>query len=143
MRALIWLRAQNAIHVLAYRLSRGRVGRVIFGAPVLVLYQVGRRTGRRHATPLLFGREGDDFLLVASYGGRPWHPAWYLNLKAHPEAEVELMGRRIPVRAEEIGSGEERDRLWRMMAALYPGYDTYQRKTERLIPVIRLRPRKA
>ena len=53
------------------------------------------------------------------------------------------MGRRIPVRAEEIPSGEERDRLWRMMAALYPGYDTYQRKTERVIPVIRLRPRKA
>jgi deazaflavin-dependent oxidoreductase (nitroreductase family) len=116
------------------------VGRTLFGVPVLVLNHVGRRTGRRLATPLMFTCDGDDFVVIASNGGRPWHPSWYLNLKKVPEAEVELTGRRYRVRAEEVPAGEERQRLWRTMARLYPTYEEYQRKTERVIPVLRLRP---
>ena len=88
----------------------------------------------------MFTRDGDDFVVIASNGGRPWNPSWYLNLKTHPEAEVELMGRRYRVRAEDVTADEARGRLWREMARLYPRYDEYQRKTERVIPVVRLRP---
>ena len=77
-RAPAAIRAQTALHAMAYRLSRGRVGRTLFGVPVLVLYSIGRRSGRRVATPLIYSRDGDDFVVIASSGGRPWHPSWYL-----------------------------------------------------------------
>ena len=139
-RAPAGLRAQTALHALAYRLSGGHLGRTLYGVPVLLLHTVGRRSGRRVSTPLMFTRDGDDFVVIASNGGRPWNPSWYLNLKRHPEAEVELMGRRYRVRAEDVTADEARDRLWREMARLHPRYDEYQRKTERVIPVVRLRP---
>jgi deazaflavin-dependent oxidoreductase (nitroreductase family) len=88
----------------------------------------------------MFTPDGDDFVVIASNGGRPWHPSWYLNLKRHPEAEVELMSRHYRVRAEDVTADEARDRLWWEMARLYPRYDEYQRKTGRVIPVVRLRP---
>jgi len=139
-RASPFLRAQSALHVFIYRRTRGRLGRTLYGVPILILSHVGRRSGKQLDTPLMFTRDGEDFVLIASNGGRPWHPAWYLNLAAHPDAWVELAGRRYRVQAVEVPPGQEKERLWRKMARLYPRYDDYQRRTDRTIPLVRLRP---
>ena len=103
-------------------------------APVLLLSVTGRKSGKRRTTPLLYGRDGDNYVVIASVGGAPKHPAWYLNLQGQ-EAEI-LVGReRLRVRARDA-EGEERERLWALMVSLYPPYAEYQKKTERRIPVV-------
>jgi deazaflavin-dependent oxidoreductase (nitroreductase family) len=87
----------------------------------------------------MYGRDGDDYIIVASKGGMDTSPAWWLNLRSNPVAEVEVGAERQRVTAEAV-EGEERERLWRLMAGIYPSYDAYQRKTSRVIPVVRLRP---
>ncbi len=127
-------------HVFWYRLlgGAGPVGR--FGkAPVLLLTTAGRKTGRSRTTPLIYGRDGDDLVVVASYGGSDQDPGWWRNLKAHPDAVVQV-GREVRnVRAEQAGP-EDKARLWSMMAKLYATYDDYQNRTSRLIPVVLLKP---
>ena len=133
-------RIAAGVHGALYRALGGRlVGR--YGeAPLLLLTTTGRRTGRRRTVPLLYASAGDAFVVVASMGGEPRHPAWFHNLRAEPEAEVELPGReRRRVRAR-IAEGEERDRLWRQMVVLYAGYETYATRTSRRIPVVVLEP---
>ncbi len=121
------------------RLSRGRLS-IAVGQPVLLLETVGARSGLRRETPLVYTASGEDVVLVASNGGRPGHPAWYHNLRAHPEAELTLRGRRGRYRAREA-EGEERQKLWDRALEVYPGYDTYQRRTGgRRIPVMVLSP---
>ena len=112
----------------------------MFGAPVLLLNTTGRKSGKRRTTPLVYATDGDDFILIASNGGAPRHHAWYLNLKAHPEATVEIGDREVLVRAEEVTDPEEKARLWQKMVEIYPGYDNYQRKTDREIPLLVLHP---
>jgi len=134
----LFLRVFGAIHNALYRLSGGKVGGRMGKAPVLLLSVTGRKSGKRRTTPLLYGRDGDNYVLIASVGGAPKHPAWYHNLKGQ-EAEI-LVGReRLRVRAHEA-EGEERDRLWGQMVALFPNYAEYQTKTERRIPVVVLEP---
>jgi F420H(2)-dependent quinone reductase len=135
----LFLRVFGAIHNAVYRLSGGKVAGRMGKAPVLLLSVTGRKSGKRRTTPLLYGRDGDNYVLIASVGGAPKHPAWYHNLKGQ-EAEI-LVGReRLRVRAREA-EGEERDRLWAQMVALFPNYAEYQTKTERRIPVVVLEPR--
>ena len=111
------------------------------GSPVLLLTTTGRKTGRWRTSPLLYLEDGENMVVVASNGGAPKHPAWWLNLEANPEATVELGSRKLRVRAEKAG-GEKRRRLWARLVEMYPAYEDYQRRTTREIPVVILRPQR-
>jgi deazaflavin-dependent oxidoreductase (nitroreductase family) len=127
------------MHVRAYRASGGRLGKTYKGAPVLLLDHVGRKSGRHLTSPLIFGEDGGNLILVASFGGAPRDPFWWPNLKASPETTVNVYGDVRRVRARQAGP-EEKARIWPKMAAIYPPYDDYQRRTERDIPVVILEP---
>jgi len=126
---------------LLYQLSGGGIGGRLRGAPVLLLTTTGRRSGRRHTTPLLYLADTNDYILVASYGGAARHPDWFLNLEAGPDVEVQVRREVKRMRARVAGP-EERARLWTRLVALYPPYETYQARTAREIPVVvlELRP---
>jgi deazaflavin-dependent oxidoreductase (nitroreductase family) len=122
-------------HVRRYVETGGREGHEWNGVPTLVLTTTGRKSGRRHSTPLIYGRHGDDYLVVASRGGADDPPAWYLNLRANPEVEVQVLADKFPARAR-AATADEKPALWRKMTGIWPDYDNYQRKTERSIPVV-------
>lgn len=105
------------------------------GAPVLLLTTTGRKSGRKIIKPLIYQPYGDDYLVVASRGGAPRHPEWYLNLEANPEVEVQVRGDRFKARAR-TATPEEKPDLWRRMVAVWPDYDQYQKRTDRPIPVV-------
>jgi deazaflavin-dependent oxidoreductase (nitroreductase family) len=128
----------SALHNRLYRASKGKVGGSMRGAPVLLLTTTGRKSGKKRTTPLLYGRAGDDLVVVASVGGAPKNPAWYWNLQGR-EAEVQVGGERRRVRARDA-EGEERERLWQQMVGIWPPYADYQTKTTRQIPVVVLEP---
>lgn len=124
-------------------LTRGRLSTGL-GQPVVLLHVRGARSGTERTVPLLATKTGDTVLLVASKAGAPNHPAWYHNVRANPDVEVTIDGRRRPMRAEIAAEGDERERLWRIVCDNYSGYETYQRRAGgRVIPVIALRPRSA
>lgn len=140
---MFWRVANQAIrlHTLAYRLSGGVVGhRVPGGPPMLLLDHVGAKSGTKRTTPLVYVRDGDDFGLVASKGGHPRHPAWFHNLKANPDTTIQVGSRRLPVRAR-VATAAERKRLWPKAVEVWPGYDGYQKRTARKIPLVVLEPR--
>jgi deazaflavin-dependent oxidoreductase (nitroreductase family) len=122
-------------HVRAYRESGGEVGYLWNGVPTLLLTATGRRTGRKITSPLIFGRDGDDYLIVASMGGAPRHPSWYLNLEANPEAEIQVKDQTLAVTAR-TASASEKPRLWKLVTEVWPNYDVYQSRTDRDIPVV-------
>lgn len=122
-------------HVRVYRETDGHHGYHWRGTTILLLTTTGRASGQERTTPLIHRTDGDHWVVVASKGGAPDHPDWYKNLRANPEATVQVKGERIPVRASTAGS-EDRPRLWRLMTEEWPPYDDYQRKTEREIPVV-------
>ena len=126
-------------HVNAYRATNGEVGYLWNGAPTLLLTSKGRRTGESRTSALLFGRDGDDYLVVASMGGAPRHPQWYLNLTANPEAEVQVRADHIPVVAR-TATPAEKPRLWEVVTGVWPNYEVYQARTPREIPVVVLSP---
>jgi F420H(2)-dependent quinone reductase len=117
-----------------YRRSGGKIGGRMFGAPVLLLTTTGRKSGRSWTVPLMYQTDGDRWLIIASNGGSPKHPAWWLNLRSQPEASVQIGRHTYPITAVET-DGEERERLWRRMA----GQDA--QKTTRKIPVVLLHRR--
>ena len=131
------------LHRAVYDLSKGRVTGKALGMPVLKLTTIGRKSGDRRTTmltsPLM---EGDDVILVASFGGDDRHPAWYLNLVAEPDVEIEIDGTKRPMRAR-VAEGAERARLWDVVTAAHDNYAGYQRRTDREIPVVVLSPRRA
>ncbi|HEX5247835.1 MAG TPA: nitroreductase family deazaflavin-dependent oxidoreductase [Gaiellaceae bacterium] len=133
------LKLFSRIHVFLYKASGGRIGGRFKTAPVLLLTTTGRKTGKRRTTPLLYGEDAGRYVVVASVGGAPKHPAWYLNLSGDAEATIQVGGRRLGVRAE-TAQPDERAHLWTLMTRLYPGYDDYQAKTSREIPVVVLTP---
>ncbi len=135
-RLQIWVLSR--IHGAVYRASRGLVGGRIQG-PVLLLTTGGRKTGRRRTTPLLYVSNGPGWAVIASYGGDPRHPQWWLNLKANPDAVVQIKSAKIAVRAREA-FGEERDQLWLEFVSMYPGYMKYERRTNRRFPIAVLEP---
>jgi deazaflavin-dependent oxidoreductase (nitroreductase family) len=128
-------RILGGIHRRLYRLTGGRIGGRIGRLPVLLLTTTGRKSGQPRTQPLAYTKAGDGFAVIASKGGAPRHPLWYLNLRAHPVADVTVGRESWKVRARDA-QGEERDRLWRALADLHPGYDGYARKTTRQIPVV-------
>ena len=123
-------------HVERYRETGGREGHDWRkGTSTLLLTTTGRRSGEPRTSPLIYGRHGDDPLVVASKGGSDDPPAWYLNLQADPSAAVQVRDERFAVRARDA-TPEEKPELWRIMTAEWPDYDGYQRKTDREIPVV-------
>lgn len=123
-------------HVRAYRESGGEYGHDWRrGSSTLLLTTTGRRSGEPRTAALIYGRKGDDLLVVASKGGSDTPPAWYVNLQAQPEAEVQVMSDRFRVRARDA-TPEERPQVWREMTSHWPAYDDYQRRTSREIPVV-------
>ncbi len=132
-------RLAAVVHTRIYRLTGGRVGGAIpGGATMLLLHTTGRKSGTKRTTPLVYIADGDDLVVIASYGGSPKHPAWWLNLRAQPAATVQIGRDTFRVQAEEA-TGEERERLWARAVAAYSGYTGYQQKTSRRIPVVVLR----
>jgi deazaflavin-dependent oxidoreductase (nitroreductase family) len=134
------LKLGTIVHSGIYRATGGKLLGRMGQSPILLLNSVGRKSGKKCATPLLYVVDGEGFVIIASQGGTPSHPAWYLNLKANPDATVEVGDRKVRVWAEEEG-GEENERLWQKMAEMYPTYDDYQKKTKREIPLLVLQPR--
>ena len=129
-----------AEHTRKYVETAGEDGYMWRGYPTLVLTTTGRKSGDLRRNALIFGRDGDDYILVASYGGRPQHPLWYLNLVADPAVTIQDRADVIRGVAETVPEGDARDALWAQMVALFPSYAEYQEKTERRIPVVRVRP---
>jgi deazaflavin-dependent oxidoreductase (nitroreductase family) len=124
-----------------YKLTGGLVGHWTPGAaPTLLLDHVGAKSGTKRTSPLSYIRDGDDYVLVASKGGYPQNPAWFHNLKANPDTQVQVKHRKIPVRAR-VATPEERERLWPEVVEAYKGYAAYQKRTEREIPLVILEPR--
>jgi deazaflavin-dependent oxidoreductase (nitroreductase family) len=109
------------------------------GVPTLLLTTTGRRTGAKRRTALIYGQDNDRFVVVASKGGAAKHPAWYLNLDADPDVELQVFDDAFAARAT-TASGAERERLWALMRQIWPAYDGYQTKTDREIPVVILTP---
>jgi deazaflavin-dependent oxidoreductase (nitroreductase family) len=123
-------------HVRVYRETNGERGYIWKrDSTILLLTTTGRKSGESRTMPLIFTYDGDDLVIVASKGGVDEHPAWYRNLQADPEAEVQVKGDVFKVRARDA-EGEERERLWRQMAEVWPDYDAYQERTDRRIPVV-------
>jgi proline iminopeptidase len=123
-------------HVRLYRESDGETGHEWReGSTILLLTTKGRKTGLDRTVPLIYDLDGANPVIVASKGGAPDHPGWFKNLAKTPEAEVQIRGRRVPVRAREA-EGEERARLWAQMNRMWPHYEEYQEKTDRRIPVV-------
>ncbi len=122
-------------HVDRYRATDGAEGHDWQGTQTLLLTTKGRRSGEPRTMPLIYGRDGDDYLIVASKGGWDQPPAWYLNLEAEPEVEVQVKGDRFKARAR-TATPEEKPRMWKTMVAEWPAYDEYQANTEREIPVV-------
>jgi deazaflavin-dependent oxidoreductase (nitroreductase family) len=133
------VRRWSAFHRRVYRLTRGRLGRRLVDNDMLLLTTRGRATGEEHTVPLLYLRDGASLVVIASYGGRPRHPDWYLNLVAHPRVEVQVEGRRGQMLAR-TARPEERAAWWPRVLTAYDGYRVYQTRTGREIPVVFLDP---
>ncbi|MGZ5308363.1 MAG: nitroreductase family deazaflavin-dependent oxidoreductase [Solirubrobacterales bacterium] len=127
-------------HVERYLETDGEVGHDWKGASVLILTTTGRRSGEQRRNPLIYGRSGDDHLVVASKGGWDAPPAWYLNLEANPDVEVQIKGDRFKARAR-TATAAEKPEMWKTMTAKWPDYDAYQERTTREIPVVVLERR--
>ncbi len=131
------------LHTALYKVSGGRLGHTIPGVPgkMLLLDHVGAKSGTKRTSPLLYFRDGEDMVIVASKGGFPKNPAWYYNLKANPDTAVQVGSHHVPVRAR-VATAEERERLWPMAVKAYRGYADYQvRSKGREIPLVILEPR--
>ncbi len=136
------VRAVSALHRVLYRATGGRLGKWLPGvdAPMLLLTTTGRRTGQRRTVPLLYLERDGGWLVIASFGGRDYHPAWYRNLVEEPACEVQIDGTRHRATAAVLAP-ERRAELWPEVVAAYPGYADYQARTDREIPLVLLTPR--
>jgi deazaflavin-dependent oxidoreductase (nitroreductase family) len=129
------------LHVTLYRATRGVVGhRVPFAPPMLLLDHVGARSGRLRTSPLAYVRDGESYVVVGSKGGHPRHPSWVHNLRAHPDTTIQVGSARRAVRAR-VATPEERERLWPRAVEAWGPYESYQRRTQRQIPLVILEPR--
>ncbi|HUB74252.1 MAG TPA: nitroreductase family deazaflavin-dependent oxidoreductase [Solirubrobacteraceae bacterium] len=134
------LRAMGRLNVPIYRLTRGRVMNKVGRAPVLLLTTTGRRSGESRTAPVVYLADGEQLAVISSNGGNHNAPGWSYNLRANPDAEVEIGGERRPVRAR-VAEGEERERLWRRLNGLYAGFDDYEANVSRDIALFVLEPR--
>ncbi len=122
-------------HVDRYRATEGAEGHDWNGTTTLILTTSGRRSGEPRDSALIYRPHGDAYVVVASKGGAPDHPAWYKNLVAQPDVQVQVLGDRFGATAR-TASGTEREQLWKLMTQAWPAYDEYQQKTDRQIPVV-------
>lgn len=122
-------------HLHRYVATDGANGHEWRGVQTLLLTTRGRTSGKLRRTPLIYGRSGEDYVVVASVGGGPRHPGWFHNLVAEPDVTIQVMADEIPARAR-VAEGEERERLWELMTGVWPAYDDYQTRTTRVIPVV-------
>jgi F420H(2)-dependent quinone reductase len=135
------LRRMMGGHAAIYRATNGMIGERFPGLPpILLLDHVGARSARKRTTPLAYVSDGDNVILVASKGGYPRNPAWFHNLMANPDTQVQVGSSRRQVHAR-VADPEERKRLWPVVVKAYGGYDEYQRRTDREIPLVILEPR--
>jgi deazaflavin-dependent oxidoreductase (nitroreductase family) len=125
----------GAEHVRVYRETAGERGFHWRGTTILLLTTQGRKSGEVRTTPLIHRVDGDRWIVVASKGGAPENPSWFKNLEANPDAEIQVKGEKIAVRAS-IADSSERDRLWSLMTEVWPAYDDYRARTDREIPVV-------
>ncbi|HEY0755291.1 MAG TPA: nitroreductase family deazaflavin-dependent oxidoreductase [Ktedonobacteraceae bacterium] len=125
------------VQVFLYRLSGGSIAGTFRGIPILLLTTMGRKTGTKRTKPLIYLMDNDQMVLVASHGGTPTHPSWWRNLQQTPHAEIQIKRTLQQVEAREA-TLEERERLWPKLVALYPDYETYQKRTTRIIPIVLL-----
>ena len=126
-----------ASHIRSYTESGGRSGHRWHGVNTLLLTTRGRKTGRLRRTALIYGKDGERFVVVASIGGAPKHPEWYLNVVANPDVRVQVGAEEFEAVASTV-TGDQRPVLWKHMAQIWPDYDQYQKKTKRTIPVVAL-----
>jgi deazaflavin-dependent oxidoreductase (nitroreductase family) len=122
-------------HVERYLATDGEEGHDWRGTTVAILTTTGRKSGEQRSTPLIYQRYGDAYLLVASKGGDPDHPLWYMNIQADPEVVLQIKGDRFKARAR-TATADERPDMWRTMTATWPDYDVYTTRTSREIPVV-------
>jgi len=133
------IRAFGSFHAWAYEASAGRWGARLLGLPMVLLHLVGRKTGKPRPTPVLYLKDAEDVVIVASFYGSAEHPAWFRNLMAAPECDIRIGRRRYRVRARTATPGE-RERLWPRLVEFYPDYAVYQSRTDREIPIVILSP---
>ena len=126
-------------HIRSYVESDGKKGHRWSGVHTLLLTTRGRKTGKLQRTALIYGRDGDRYLVVASTGGGDKHPSWYLNLVENPEVQVQVGAEKFTARAR-TATAKQKPKLWKTMAEIWPDYDKYQAKTNREIPVVVLEP---
>jgi deazaflavin-dependent oxidoreductase (nitroreductase family) len=137
----LWEATIAAPNRIVFRATGGRVGGRFGRAPILLLHHLGRKSGEHRVAPLLYMPDGDRYVIVASKGGVDRNPAWFHNITANPDTEVEVPRRgRVPVRAR-TATDEERAQLWPRLLEIYPTYAGYQRRTSRVIPLVILEPR--
>ena len=127
------------VHVLIYRLTNGKVMGAFGANTILLLDMVGRKTGKKRTTPLMYFRDGNNYVISASAGGADTNPAWYYNLKSNPETIIQVKGDKIKVIAQEA-SPDKRKKLWTQLTSIAPQFKQYEKKTKRTIPMFILRP---
>ena len=125
--------------IFLYRLTGGAIGGRVQSLPVLLLTTIGRKSGQPRTVPLGYLRDGSSYVIIASYGGLPQHPAWFLNLERHPEATIQVKKQQMQVKAE-TANREKRRELWARLLEVAPGYADYEKRTSREIPVVILHP---
>ncbi len=133
------LKLASQFHRSLYELSGGLVGTRLVNNDMLLLTTTGARTGKRHTVPLLYLSDKGKYVVIASYGGRPQNPAWYTNLVANPEVEVQIGRQRFAATAR-TADPDERAALWPLIVDAYKGYAEYQARTDREVPVVYLNP---
>jgi F420H(2)-dependent quinone reductase len=131
----VMLKAMVSVGVFLYRLTGGGIGGKVQSLPVLLLTTTGRKSGKTRTVPVGFLRDGSAYVIIASNAGLPQNPAWFLNLKSHPEATIQVKRQHIQVKAE-TANPEKRRELWARLMEVAPGYGRYQKRTPREIPVV-------
>jgi deazaflavin-dependent oxidoreductase (nitroreductase family) len=131
--------AFTEVHVWLYRRTGGAIGGRMGGHEILILTTTGRKSGKKRDTPLQYTKDGERFIIIASNGGASKHPTWFLNLRANPEAQLQIRAKTIAVEASEA-IGEERERLWTQVTSQHQNFADYQKRTTREIPVVVLTP---
>ncbi|MEZ0362997.1 nitroreductase family deazaflavin-dependent oxidoreductase [Mycobacterium sp. pUA109] len=136
----VFIKWMSRVNTLAYKVSGGKLGGTFLqGAPVALLTTIGRKSGQPRVSPLLYLRDGDRVVLVASQGGRANNPMWYLNLKANPKVSVQIKKEVLALTARDATEAE-RDQYWPRLVEMYSSFDDYQSWTDRVIPVVICEP---
>ena len=135
----MWIKVLMAMNVFFYRLTRGALGSRMAGQSVLLLPTIGRKSGKAFTIPLNYYRDGENYVVVASNWGKEYHPAWFYNLMQQGRTEIQVKDRKMHVQASQA-TGDDYDRLWKVVTGKNDYYIRYQKQTDRKIPLIILTP---